>query len=927
MIRKMIFGERSLVRSQSIEILSIESVLSPLVWAALALVLMNCASTASAATLQVATVKLPVGYLGLAYSAKLTATGGSGAGYTWSISTGALPTGLTLAPTTGVISGKPIAKGVTALTLRVKDSAANTATAKLSLTVDLPLSVSTSKLATGYLNITYSATLAATGGSSTGYKWSIATGTLPQGLSLAAATGIISGKPTATGSSAITVKVTDSLANTATAKLILLVNPDLSVTTAKLAGAFVGTVYKATLAASGGSGSGDTWTISAGTLPAGLTLAAATGVISGTATTAGTSTFSVSVKDSASNTATASLKLIVGPQLVITPATLPVGYLATNYTFTFNATGGSGTGLVWTTKSTLPQNMVLSKAGVLSGPPQNTGPFTLTIVVTDSAKNTASAEFPLVINSTVAQCTNDHQTTTLIELHGLYTFTLNRRNLSNGQLFNTIGSFNADGLGNILNGVMDSNGPEFTAELQNTFTGTYTIGSDGRGGMDITIPSTGIGKTSLSQSFCFALDTYAINGIEPPYNEENKSTTYGASTHAFVIEDDTSNVASSGEFLAQTVNPTNVIMNGSWAFALAGRVHYPTILPNGPDPRVTFVGYISCDGNGNITAGKVDEDLSLTTAGKIPNPSYSSQKTLVGTYSIPIPSSGTPTGRGTTSLTHNGTQFVDYVFYPNGSSGFVALVVSAPASATPVHLAWTGVGARRTSTSFSTASLKGSSVASQYFIENPGLSNESEGVGIDVDQWDGSGSFTYTGDRNSASVASTVSGSGTYTVDANGRFAVMVNGLCAPCGYLSGPNQGFAIYDSANTALVTLDAQTVPVGGPFQIASMQGGYAVGSRWYVFPRQQTVSGETISDGQGNFRGTFDTNTEGQTDVDLNLTALETATSNSGVHGRFLYQPSNTAFPYAIYVIDKNNAVAIPLGGSNSETETLLRFIHQ
>ena len=69
------------------------------------------------------------------------------------------------------------------------------------------------------------------------------------------------------------------------------------------------------------------------------------------------------------------------------------------------STGGSGTGLVWTTKSTLPQNMVLSKAGVISGPPQNTGPFTLTIVVTDSAKNTASAEFPLVINSTVAHST------------------------------------------------------------------------------------------------------------------------------------------------------------------------------------------------------------------------------------------------------------------------------------------------------------------------------------------------------------------------------------------------------------------------------------------------------------------------------------------------------------------------------------------
>ncbi len=155
----------------------------------------------------------------------------------------------------------------------------------------------------------------------------------------------------------------------------------------------------------------------------------------------------------------------------------------------------------------------------------------------------------------------------------------------------------------------------------------------------------------------------------------------------------------------------------------------------------------------------------------------------------------------------------------------------------------------------------------------------------------------------------------------------MVNGLCAPCGYLSGLNQGFAIYDDANTTLVTLDMQTVPVGGPFQIASMQGGYAVGSRWYVFPQQQTLGGETISDGQGNFKGTFDTDTQGQVNVTLGLTALETATANSGVHGRFLYQPSNTTYPYAIYVIDKNNAVAIPLGGSHGVTDPLQRFIHQ
>ena len=81
------------------------------------------------------------------------------------------------------------------------------------------------------------------------------------------------------------------------------------------------------------------------------------------------------------------------------------------------------------------------------------------------------------------------------------------------------------------------------------------------------------------------------------------------------------------------------------------------------------------------------------------------------------------------------------------------------------------------------------------------------------------------------------------------------------------------------------------------------------------------------GDANFAGTVDTDTMGKTEVDITQTALETATSTSGATGRFLYQPSNTTFPYAIYVIDSNNAVAIPLGGSASETDPLLRFIHQ
>jgi hypothetical protein len=805
-------------------------------------------------------------------------------------------------------------------------------TAPLGHAATATLAIVTKTLAVGYVTSPYSQPLTASGGSGTGYTWSVSAGTLPNGIALAASTGLLKGTPTAVASAALTFAVKDSAGNKATATLTLKINPALAITTKSLSTGYVSSPYHATLAATGGSGGGISWSLASGSLPSGLALSTA-GMISGKPTKTGTAVFSVAIKDSAGNKATAALTLVVDPQLAITTVgPLPVGYVTKPFTFTFTASGGSGTGYMWSTKSALPQNFVLSKTGVLSGTTSTADTVTVTVVVTDSATNTASASFTLIINNAVAQCSNDNQSTALVEFHGVYTFTLNRRDLSTGHVSYSIGSFNADGQGHVLNGVMDSNGPEFAAATQNTFTGTYTVGSDGRGRMDISIPPTATGQPTLNQSLCFALDSFATDKNKPPY---------GASAHAFVLEDDSSNVTSSGEFLLQLINPANSIMQGSWAFGLTGRAHYPTLLPNGPDPRFAMAGYMNLDGNGTIPSGELDEVISNSYAGKLLTPTYKAQTSLVGTYSIPTPTSGTPTGRGTASVSNDGVIFAQFVFYPYGgttatptgpmnvAAGLVVLETSVPTSTTtPVHAAWVGRGVRRPLTSFSTASLNGWSVASQYFIENPGLTNESEGLGIDVDHWDGAGNFTYTGDRNVAAVATTTSGKGTYTVDANGRFAVMVNGLCSPCGYLADFNDGFAIYDAEGTNFACLEKQVQPIlGGPFQISSILGSYSFGSRWYNFDQQATTIGETVTRGTGNFTGTVDTNTKGQTAVDIPLTALETATATSGTEGRFIYQPSNSSFPYAIYVIGPFDAVAIPLGGSGSESDPLLRFIHQ
>ena len=178
-----------------------------------------------------------------------------------------------------------------ALAFVVHDSASpvQSSSANLSLTVvSFGLTLTTSFLPDGQVGSPYSTTLSAAGGTAP-YTWTLTSGTLPAGLHLDSATGVISGLPTA-GSSAtpLTFTVTDSAnpTGTATASVTLTITVvPLVITTTSLPDGQVGVAYSATLTSSGGTGA-VSWTRLAGTLPAGLQLQAATGVISGTPTAA-----------------------------------------------------------------------------------------------------------------------------------------------------------------------------------------------------------------------------------------------------------------------------------------------------------------------------------------------------------------------------------------------------------------------------------------------------------------------------------------------------------------------------------------------------------------------------------------------------------------------------------------------------------------
>jgi hypothetical protein len=163
------------------------------------------------------------------------------------------------------------------------------------------LTVTTNGLLSGNVGTAYNQTLAASGGIP-GYVWSLDAGSnpLPSGLSLNSS-GVISGTPTTAGTTAITVKVTDSVGSTATKQLSLTINPSgvvpVTITTTTLPGGTVGSVYSTAVVASGGTGT-LTWSVISGALPTGLTLNPSTGVISGTPTTQGTATFTIGVQDS-----------------------------------------------------------------------------------------------------------------------------------------------------------------------------------------------------------------------------------------------------------------------------------------------------------------------------------------------------------------------------------------------------------------------------------------------------------------------------------------------------------------------------------------------------------------------------------------------------------------------------------------------------
>ena len=353
---------------------------------------------------------------GVGYSAALAASGGAG-GFTWTLESGSLPAGLTLAPGGG-ITGTPTAAGLALFTARATDSAGAFATLLLSINVaPPPVTINASGLPAGpsgsaalpggTVGVAYSAALAATGGAG-GFTWTLESGSLPAGLTLAP-TGGITGTPTTAGLALFTARATDTAGAFAT--LVLSINvasAPVVITTVSLPGGTVGTGYNTSLAATGGTG-GVTWTLDSGALPAGLTLGSGGG-ITGTPTTVGASSFTVRATDSIGAFATRSLSITVAGVAVTitTPAALPAARVGVPYNMALGATGGTAP-YAWRLQSgRLPVGLSLSSAGVISGTPtrRDNGIVGFVVRVTATTGGFAERRFSLQVSDLAIRTTS-----------------------------------------------------------------------------------------------------------------------------------------------------------------------------------------------------------------------------------------------------------------------------------------------------------------------------------------------------------------------------------------------------------------------------------------------------------------------------------------------------------------------------------------
>jgi hypothetical protein len=325
---------------------------------------------------------LPGGTYNTPYSQTISASGGTSP-YTYAVTTGSLPSGLSLNSSTGAITGTPLTSGTFSFTITATDANNNSGAQAYSLVIGAPtIALSPTSISPVY-GSAYSQTITASGGISA-YTYAVTSGSLPGGLSLNGSTGAITGTPNATGAYSFTITATDAHSQTGSqAYSGTVANPTIALSPTTLTAGTYNTAYSQAITASGGIAS-YTYAVTTGSLPSGVTLSSG-GVLSGTPTTSGSFNFTITATEANSHTGSQAYSWTINaPTIALSPTSLTAGTYNTAYSQTITASGGVASYTFAVTSGSLPSGLSLSSGGTLSGTPTTSGSYSFTITATDA---------------------------------------------------------------------------------------------------------------------------------------------------------------------------------------------------------------------------------------------------------------------------------------------------------------------------------------------------------------------------------------------------------------------------------------------------------------------------------------------------------------------------------------------------------------
>jgi hypothetical protein len=507
--------------------------------------------------------------------------------------------------------------------------------------------ITNASLPMGVVGVGYSVTLNATGGTS---PYTFSATNLPAGLTLS--NGVISGNPSASGTSTVAITATDSSVPTpltTTVSLPLTINAALGITTASLPGGAVGSAYNASVVATGGI---TPYTFSATGLPVGITMSPA-GVFSGTPLSQGLSIVVVTVTDSLNpthSTATATFTINVSAMLTVTTASLPPGTAGAAYDFTAAAAGGnspysfSATGL--------PAGLSMDATGRITGTPSAAGTSSVTITVQDSsnpAHLTATATLPLTINPPALSITTVSlpngavgiaYNASVMATGGTPPYTFSATGLPAGLTMNAAGA---------ISGTPSTMGPSTAVVTVTDSTLPVHMAATASLGLAVNPPVLAVSTTSLpggTAGTAYTTAVMAIGGV-PPYTFSatglpaglsmsaggqitGTPTTAGVSTVAVTVTDQAAptHATATASLTLTIVPPPLSVATSSLPSGTVSTLYNATVTAAGGTPPYTF-------GATGLPAG-----LSMNAAGAISGtPSATGTSTAV----ITVTDSTSPT--------------------------------------------------------------------------------------------------------------------------------------------------------------------------------------------------------------------------------------------------------------------------------------------